>query len=75
MKQTFLILTEDPWIKTSDCIPYEFPKPVSELDLLKFRVFEDFNCNHKYFLTSGTLFGGDFIAYPGKFSYISNQRF
>ena len=43
--------------------------PKTPLDNLKLRVFEDFH-NRNYYLTSGTNFGGDFLAYPGNFEQI-----
>lgn len=56
---------EDPW--KEEYLPYNFPIPTTYQEKLKFRVFEDFHLHKKYWLSSGAKFGGDFLAYPGKF--------
>ncbi|CAG7823335.1 unnamed protein product [Allacma fusca] len=55
----------DPWISEKDLVSYDFPEFTSELEKVRYRVFEDFHSNLKYFLTTGIKFGGDFIAYKG----------
>ena len=59
------LFSEDPWTTPEDYIPLEFPLPSSYLQILRFRVFEDFHSKRNYYLTPGTKFGGDFLAYPG----------
>jgi len=60
-----LYVAGDPWTKKEHYISYKFPEPSHSLERLKLEVFEDFN-RRKYYLTSGSKFGGDFLAYPGK---------
>ncbi|XP_050389564.2 tRNA-splicing endonuclease subunit Sen34 [Patella vulgata] len=58
------LFTESPWKSRISSIHKEWQYPESDSDKLRYAVFKDL-WEKKYYLTSGTKFGGDFLVYPG----------
>ena len=59
----FLQISEQPWV-SNETEHLESVENIHITNELKFKIFEDL-WNKGFYITDGSKFGGDFLAYPG----------